>query len=322
MRSFIPMALACATLACACGEKVQETEDAAPCGVTVVSMTPEDGAVDVSWRAEVLVTLSAPDATASIMLVGPDGAVAGTTIPSETDPAVLTFEPDPALSGLTTYTASVGTCGEGATWSFTTENLGDPTTSPLIDRAWLLGSYHVVAPDIITIEVIVAMMPEILLGVVGESKGTLDILLGWADTTPEGETIQDVCTATLDFPGTVDYSGNPYFLLDAPEYTLDYGTTSYTFTDVRFEGTFTADGTSAEDGALLATVDTRALPETGITPDEMCADFADVGDPCEPCPDGESYCFLFSINNVSWIEVPGLVLQEISEVTDPDCSNI
>ncbi len=268
--------------------KDDDTSSLRDCDVSVVAVTPADGATEVSYRGSVVFTLSSPDDTAVVT-----SDVSGSLAVSDAG-LTLTWTPDRPLAPDADVTVTLTTCAGDETVRFHTSTLGMPVEDGLlIDGAFAIDLVHarVLAPAGLGDVIVQLWREDVLVGVRGIGGGTLD-LVGAVGTDDADPIQQNYCNPTVDLTG--DYTAAPYFSVGPVDTTLPFDRGDATIEGMYLTGTFTADGQSFQDGTFGGTVDTRPLAwilNAADDPAAICALAASAGVACEPCAaDGEPYC--------------------------------
>lgn len=321
--SLLSLSLSLSLVACGDEEKPQETGEVQSCEVEVASVFPVDGAADAYYRdlVEAWLTEADPLTTPTLTLLAGDTPVAGTSRLDPQDPTHLLFTPDAPLDPQVTYTANLDYCRGLASWSFTTSELGGALTSDLTGRTWVMGAdFRVVEPEnAAPITTLFGELPPIFLAVKRQGADTLEMVSGMG---VEGSSppVQDSCSETFQFPGSVRFQQAPYFTLAEGDLEVEWEGATFPFGDAVFTGTFSPDGSWIGGGTLGATLDLRSFEDfLGIPAADACAITEEVGAPCQPCDDGTTACLTLLVDQMSWTELPGFSFVEIPVVTDPDC---
>ena len=144
------------------------------------------------------------------------------------------------------------------------------------------------------------------LGVMQADESSLELRWGWLD----GETgTQEVCAETKDLD--VDFAWNPRFLFGPKTvHGLSWGPVSTRAEDVRFQGTFSADGLTLSDGVVDVTLDLRE------TETDTCELLEGLGFECSPCADGHASCLRLHVEDVPGERTGWYGLSPITELDD------
>lgn len=285
-----------------------------PCGVTVTSTVPRDGAVDHYWRDPVSFTLSAADPTAVVT-----GPVVGS---SSVSGRVVTFTPADAWNPSTDYELELSGCFGAATLGFRTSAYGTPLTVSLEGRVYLLDlqGATVTEPSNVA-ELLPGYIPgNLLMEVTTVSGPNLGLRLGGA-TAGASPPEQSRAVGTVDV--FADATGSPYFEVNNELASVAVHTTRVDLSAVAISGTFAADGADIGELRLSALVDTRGLvPLVGddAPDDEVCTLLAGLDVNCVDCPGGEPYCATFSFADVSAVAVDGVTVQPVEPEPGAACS--
>jgi hypothetical protein len=288
------------------------------CEVHLIAVSPNPDAVGVYYRDPILLSFDGDGSSAVFSVTDAEGGAVALAETWGTGNNMVTLSG--VLAANTTYSVDVDLCGAQSQTHFTTSSLGD-LDIPAADLQGRTYSFALKDAEIIEPAVLEAFDDAKLvtpLGFMVESATDSELeFLGAVCENEFGEVVQLPKTATWDFP-TADFSAAPYFTIGIDEMVIIYEDSSvgvprteivlYNFA---FEGSFAADGTSIEHGAIDTLVDSRGLgPLFNLEDtDGAVCDFAgDFGVLCTACPDGEPYC-LHTIGvdlSAPWIE--GLTL--------------
>ena len=272
-----------------------------PCGVVVGATSPTQGANDAYYRGDIEFTLSDPDSSALI-----ETKIAGTQSTSS-DGLTVRWTPAAPLAPFTAYSVILHSCSGDVTLNFRTSDLGAPVVDPagLAGTVYKLDLAHARWVEPAALGALAASsfdeMP-LFLSVSAVSGGTIDVFGEFGRTaTPRG-TEPDYCIPTLDLPGA-DFSASPHVEVSAPSVSFSLDGVATTASNMTMSGDFSADGLSTGGGVIEALVDTRPY-DVGFFDGEigaLCSTMASLGETCVPCTDGESYCFVVRIEQISGV---------------------
>lgn len=280
------------------------------CANSITAQFPEAGSTDVYYKTDVRFTLAAEDPTANIVVADPAGApVTGTTTVSGT---LVTWSGD-ALQPTTLYTATLSyECGD-AEVSWTTSEVGPPTTVDLVGKAYGLdiSGGQWVQP---------AGVGDILASQLGDTQIFLSVTaVGATDITMIGAIgsagVQDVCSPTIPFPAA-DWI-DPEFSLVSPQLPLVVAGFTINIENLELSGSFAPDGSRLQGGSLKGSIDTRPLGEAfnlGTDENAVCDLVGTFGVPCEDCGAGDLFCLSV------WVDDMGadLLAATVVPVTEDD----
>ena len=288
-----------------------KTDDSAveECKATLVSFTPDDGATDVSLAPDISFTLSEADDTAKIT----------TDIPgSQTvldDGVTVVWTLDGALDSKQSYSVDFSWCGGTQSLSFTTQ---EGFADKVENKAYALELQKASIDQPPGVGGLLGnQLPEYILMQVMQADGaTITFMGAMADpnsNTPE----QDVCMETIPFP-TADFSAQPDFAVGPQDTTISVSGVTVTLFAMELTGTFSADGSSIQDGTLAGSVDAREVADSvGYDAGTICQLLSAFGAACAACPtDGQAYCIALEASKLEGDLVSGLSLVE---VTNPTC---
>ncbi len=291
----------------------------APCSALVVESTPESGASNVYWRDEIRIVFDDYAADADIVVT--DDAGADVPVDFSWDEARFNVRVLPAapLAAATTYTVSVGGCGEDYAFEFTTDDWGAPLSidsSELVGRVYnldLAGADYEKPEGLGTLLGLYLTEP-LLFQVTGVSPSGISLMgaQGIVNETT-GEIQQNRSFRTWDF-GTASFDENPYFGATTAGIAIDYAGSVIPMHNFHVEGTFSADGTVLGGARATGYGDTRdmgPLLQLGGDPGAVCDFAAGLGLECVECPDGNPWCLeiVCKFDDAEWLE--GLELREI-----------
>ena len=301
-----------------CADRASSTFTTDSCDNEVEEVFPLDGATDALYRTDIVARLDDPDPGAYITV---DGVVGTTFVSGE----VVVFQPDDPLDSGTTYDATVTYACSSESWSFTTSDVGAPTsTSP---------EGEVFSLDLTTGTFIEPGGSDIGL-LIGDLFGDTELLLSVTDppTTVipmigalgDGNGVQDVCVESIDIPDDPSYD-DPYFQLEVDALPVSAISSPLTLDDVTLSGAFTADLAAIEGGVLQAELDSRSLFEVLGLPssapdDSVCLLFSAVGVSCEACSDGSgTYCLPVWIADLEAPNVGGTIVEIDAATAAANC---
>ncbi|MBM73798.1 MAG: hypothetical protein CMK59_00240 [Proteobacteria bacterium] len=281
------------------------------CEIEILEVMPSDGEQEVFFQSVVEVVLKGLDETASIEVLGPDGSLDGTlevlapwTPPEdwsgeEGDLTLVRFTPQ-ALVASSEHSLLVSYCDdrEGQTTMFTTSDWGAPVTTSVIGNTYsmTLKDGNWVLPAGAGPLVGTLFQNHLLLSIHEQEASTLNIDLG---ISIDDEYTQDFCFPTINALPNVDFS-NPAFLIPQSDLQMIISGYSVSVYEMQITGVFREDGQSYGHGVLEGRFDARDIALT-VVPDEdqLCETVSILGTPCEPCADGEEYCFPVRVEGLS-----------------------
>lgn len=274
------------------------------CEVTVPSTIPTSGATNANYRSDIEFHLSAADATAQIDA----GGIAGTQMVSS-DGKTVYWHLSAALAPMTAYTVTLNYCGGSVPLSFTTSNVGEPTSGSLVGNTYAidLTLANIVEPPGIGSVLGAYLTTDILLGVMSESGTDMQMLGALA---VEGATTQDYCSPSIDFP-PADWQ-NPYFQIGPQDTNFSVAGYDIAVQGLNITGSFAPDGSYVDGATLSGTIDTRPL--AGLVDDSgnegaICELAVNFGATCEACPsDGGMFCLTLVANQISADKVSGALV--------------
>ena len=155
------------------------------------------------------------------------------------------------------------------------------------------------------------------MGISEQDSGSMDINLGISiDDAYE----QDFCFPTINYLPSVEFS-NPAFLIPETDLQMVISGYSVGVYDMEITGVFTANGEGYGQGVLRGVFDARDI-ELTVSPDadQLCETVEILGSPCEPCGDGESYCFPVRVENLSGVRIDDALDCVEAANCHPQCS--
>ena len=282
------------------------TEDQG-CGVKIDETFPADGASDFYYRGTLAFELSDDDDSASLALEGADGtAVDGT---SSVDGDMVYFTPSAPLQPSTSYVANLTYCGSEAPVAvgFSTSDLGTVADDVSVFEgktyAVDLSSGNFVQPAGVGDLIGGLLENNILIGVTASTETSMSLV---GALSVAGSTDQDTCQETLDIPDA-DFSGNPYFEIDASDgIEISAAGVTIGLDSLFISGTFAADGSYFGGGTLLGELDVRKLAPLledliqSDDPAEACGLLLGFGVTCEACSsDSEPFCVALEVDSLT-----------------------
>lgn len=285
-------------LAIACGgdkdaekDPIIETDDTDTCVSGISSTFPAADATGVFFRTPIEVKFNQAESasTATLTLTDAGGAeVAGSTSFS-TDGKTATFEPSANLAASTQYTLTVDyTCDKTAEIQFTTSETGAP-----VDGATLINNVYAIditsgrfteppglADAIPGLLQSAGDIPSILISASAFENNQLTIIGALGNDEGTG---QDLCTESISFPETADYSSNPFFSIEGEDVTLTVADFSLEIASLNVSGAFTPDADAIEGVALSLFADTTALNGLIEGFEDICAAAALFQISCVSC---------------------------------------
>lgn len=309
-----------ATLAgCVTGEPAVTSTDSPPADsadaadvacARVASVDPADGAVGVYYRDPIQLAFDAQADSASIGILGADGApVASETAWSE-DSLVATVFAD--LAPATSHTVRVETCGEVWSSSLTTSELGSELTllpSDLIGRTYVfsLSEARLSEPSVLEPLVDAFFTAPLLFMVV--SADTEEITWEGALGNSEGEQIAD--QPTWSFPAA-DFTSAPYFAIEVPSISFDISGYPLPVENFSLSGDFTSDATAVAGARASGFADTRGVAALfGDSESAACDVVAENGVYCEECDDGSPFCLRLAFDSITAYWREGLTVEHM-----------
>jgi len=263
------------------------------CANAVLDRYPTNGETDVFTWSGIDVTLSQPDASATIVVTDDAGGEVPGTVWLDGENKRLEFLPSQGFAAGGSYTATLEwACADSAV-DFTVGSVGaDPVADPstLVDRGYSLDlkNGRFVAPDGIGDALNSLLEVKLLLGVTAADASSVSLRAG-AEAAGGG---QDTTATTTDFEDPATFV-NPYFEVTQDVLPLVIEGDPIDVTDLAISGAFAADGSSIEGFRMSGIVDTRDLKDAvGVADDEgVCNLFAATFNvQCEECPGGGTYC--------------------------------
>ena len=282
----IPLLLACAT-----PDAPVDSTPTPTCDLTFTASVG-DGATGVPGNRSVRLTLSEPDATATV-----DGSVPGAV--TRTSATTLVWTPSPPVAPLTDVTLAVSTCAGESTIGYRTSELGVAPAAG-VDLAASgfrvdLASGTILRPTTgaALLGVLAAQGTELLVGLVPGADGAMGYRLAVAT-----EGAQDPCSRTLDLAGGALDGG--WFAFGPGGVDFYVYETRVVLQELAFGGAVRADGTALEAAWLRGWVGVEALAVAYADGDvqQACTFFGSLGAPCEPCPDGEGECLAIEVEDL------------------------
>ena len=272
-------------------------DDGGGCTVEISPGYPSDGATDAYYRSNVEFSLSEEDASATVTLEGPDGAVDGSSsVVTNADGNIsAVFTPSAALAPSTNYTATAEACSGGATGSvsFTTSGLGTPTTCDPTGETYILdlANARFLEPAGVADLLLGQLEDDIMVGVESVGEGSIQMIgaIGTGGT-------QDYCNPSIPFP-EADYE-DPYFVIGPEDATISVAGVSVQISNLMVSGDIASDCSYVGGAVLAGELDARVLAPlvgellgSGDDPDEVCALLVNFGVACGSCSsDGANYC--------------------------------
>ena len=283
-------------------------DDDNACTNSITAQFPENGATDVYYKTDVRFTLVAEDPTATVVLTDAAGA---TVNGSSTSSGLLVTWSGDDLQPSTTYTATLTyECGE-ASVSWTTSNVGGPTTVDLTGRVYGLdpANGQWVQPQ---------GVGDLLASQLGDTQIFLAVTaVGATDITMIGAigsaNVQDECSPSIAFP-PANWT-DPYFSLQSDALPLEVSGFTINIENLDLSGAFAPDGSMIAGGSLKGSVDTRPLGEAfGLDGGDnaVCDLVSTFGVPCEDCGNGEIYCLSVWVDSMNAPYLPSTIVTEIT----------
>ncbi|MCK6522718.1 Ig-like domain-containing protein [Myxococcota bacterium] len=258
-----------------------------PCEAEIISVTPEDGDVEVAVDATIVALFSAEvtEADASLSLTGPDGLVGG-ELTMMSSGLGLSFTPSAPLERDAEYTISAEVCEDAEVAAFTT--LGDPVSDVagytydvnLADVTWNSPKSASLLIGSIETSHLLFMVETI-----DTDAGTIELVgaAGWDDPNLE----QYPCASPINFD-PADFTSNPSFAVGPADATLVVSGYDVNVWDLGMSGTFAEDGESILNVQITGMLDVREFTVGSV---EACDAVIFLGDKCVACPnDGVEGC--------------------------------
>jgi hypothetical protein len=295
-----------------------EDSDTAPvCDAAVLSFAPEDGTGPYALDKPLVFTIEGTASEATVTVTGPDGAeIAGEVTIGE---GTVTWEPADELPEEATVSWTAQICDVTGAGTFTTGTLGsDVPPEELSDDTFAvdLANATWVQPEGGEDLVEQFFAGAFLIGIQAVTEITLDTIGASGEATASGSWQQDPCYATIDFE-PVDFTTNPYFVLETDEMRFTVQGIEAIIYDVQITGGLTND--AIVDGTFQGEIDMDDYKDDLGTSDPcgMLAMYA--GLECVACSwDGEEHCLFLMAEDVEGEEVPGLQL--VPNDTPQECN--
>jgi hypothetical protein len=286
------------------------------CRYRLVTTLPEDGATGWYWRDPLTMYVStASEDRYETYLVDGSG-VRLPTVPVWTDDGLsATLSVDGGLEADESYAWHIRDCLEERVLSFSTSELGAPLlggATSLKGNTYVLdlASADWVQPAGLGPVLALYFDTPILLGVENATASVLEFIGAPGAAAAAGGLMQDREASTWDF-GEASFSQAPYFDASVDEVVFAFQGTTVPVSSFGLTGTFAADGSSLGGVRLGGLADTRQLGALLGDPDNESAlcDYAEtLGLACDPCDDGEVFCMVLSVENVTAQQAEGLEL--------------
>ena len=328
MNTISPRWISLAALVALSGCKKDDDSEPGACNGPVRETFPDDGASDMCFASDIEFTIDGISPTATIALVDAGGTdVPGTTTADSTG-TIFSFHPDAPLAPNTAYTATFTDCdGNETTVSFTTDAYGEPLT---VDPATLVGKIFAVdlkndsrfhKPPGVS-NVLQPMLDRIIwLEVLDASTTSISLRLGVA--ADGSDTVQDMCTPTVDFTnGTLD---GPTFEVGPADIQIPVGDVLVELQGVIASGTFVTDGSTFGCGGFNGDLDTRPvapLIKEGASEDYVCVLVGGYGAQCLACDDGVPLCMELEVDQAGATPAKGVKIVPVTEAevaNNPKC---
>lgn len=328
---FLSLSLMSLAFLAACGKDKGDTSssgddgaDGASCTVSLSGTSPSDGASDVAGAGPFTATLSVEDPSAEITVWTTDGtAVSGTSSVSGT---TVSFAPDAALDGSTSYQLKVTWCdaADESTITFTTANSDPAAVTAGLSYKVDLTTANWEQPAGLGDLIAGSITTDILIGVAAVDDTSLTLI--GATTTDLGGP-QDFCASSINFPAA-DWSSNPYFSAGPSDVALVVQGVAVSIKGFNLSGTFNSDASAIGGAQLSGQIDVRDIaplvePLLGTSdPDEICGALAGFGATCVTCgSDSEPYCIDVLITEITASQIPATVECVDEENCHTECSS-
>lgn len=288
------------------------------CKERLVEVLPIADATGWYWRTAPTFSVTEAWSGYQARVTTGGGKVVPTSLEASDDGLTYTVRLDGPLAPSTEHVLEVEDCEGRIERRFTTSDLGEPLDrgpSTVVGRTWQLDLARATwlepggfGP---TLGGFLEASP-ILLGV----RLADDVLMDWIGTNGfvgTGGVYQSSKQATWDFPVS-DFDEAPYFDVRSEDVELTLGVGPLPIRNLRFTGTFAADGSRIGGATLSGQGDTRyagAVAGSQGDPGAFCDLAAGLGVQCEACADGEPYCLTVEVVGLSAPEVPGLTLAPV-----------
>jgi hypothetical protein len=316
--------------ACSSDDGGKDTSDTAGtgsdgCPNSVVTTYPTAGDTAAFYRTNIEVSMAAADASATLTLADADGNdIAGT---STTDEKTVAFDPTDSLAPSSNYTATLSWGCDAYSFEFTTSETGAAVdASDIVGNTFslALGSGRFVKPEGVGDLVGSLLEFEMLVGVT--EADDMNVTMMGAISEGVGNTMQDMCTTTIDFPAA-DFSNNPFFEVQADVLPLVVQGMDLGLQDVLLSGALRPDGSAAEGVVLAGKLDTRPLVpllSPGGADDSVCVLLQTFSAECEECADGSGpYCLTLYVDSMTAEPRSGDALVPLTEkdiAANADCA--
>lgn len=296
------------------------------CANSILSELPANGAADAYYRTSVYVTLATAEADATITMTdSAGGEVAGS---STAEGNVITFSPSAPLTPGETYNSTLNwSCGPTeSSWSVD-PGVGDSVDSAgLVSRAYSLdlSSGNFVQPPGVGDLLGSLLEFSLFVGVTAADDTSVSMIGALSD---DSGTAQDLCSETIDFPVSADFTENPFFVIESDSLPIEVEGFEVVIDDLTLSGAFAADSSSVEGVVLAGKIDTRPLVDLvspGGDDNAVCVLVSTFNVSCEACSDGSGdFCLSVYVDNMSAMEQAGLTIEPRSAediAADPSCS--
>ena len=267
------------------------------------------------------------DEEAAITLADAAGAdVAGAT---EWIGDTIRFTPGAPLANGATYVATLTHCAGSADVSFKTGDLGGTLADgpeSLIGKTYAvaLGEARFVKPEGVGSLLGGLLTQDILIGITDANATEISMM---GALSLEGSTEQDTCEPSIEFPVAADFSGAPFFAIEADELALTVSDFTVGIKDFTLSGDFASDGSYIGGAVLAGLLDARDLVdalvgggilEEGSTASSVCDLIGAFNVACEPCSDGEVSCLSIHVDQIMADET-GTSLVALDECDPATC---
>lgn len=291
-------------------------EDDTPCNTQVIETWPASGALDVWLQPELSVSLDPPDASADLSLVDGDGQAAAATPAVVDSGAAWRLDLSEPLDADTSYTLQINHCNGSRSISFTTVNDPGAPEDLSTPTVYQLDPTHgrVVHPEYLNTALGPLWPDQPWLLSVHDDGGDLQLRIGGGQGS-----VQDFCLPTIDIDGA-SLVDDLHFSLGPTTLPLELDAGTMTLYDASLSATFAYDGGELAGIQLEALVDARDIAELGLmgdTADEVCAELARYGTPCDDCGDGNAWCL--DTRWDSWTASRVDAVSELEQIDHVDC---
>jgi len=285
------------------------------CLNSILYRFPANNSTDAFYATTVDFELNNIEASATIDVTGPSGAVAGTT---EVQGKRVRWTADAPLDPSTSYTGTLNWSCAPETTTFTTSATGEPVDVGDIEgQAYRLDLMNGrwLQPAGLGPAIPLLLAADILIGVESDSPDSLDLTFARTEDFGLG---QDLCEPTTAFP-TATFDANPLFTVGPADVDLEVDGAVMPVYGLELSGAFTADGSAMEGGRLAGLADLGPLSEPlagSKDPTAVCRLLTKFSVSCLPCPNGgPTSCVQIEVDSIHATgETPGVVTRTPADV--------